>query len=156
VVIQKLSFPASASAFNVYRGATPQTLYRIASAQTIGPVFIDTGLAPQPIGPPDASFDHANFYYRYQYAGPFPTTIHSANTVGWDSMGATSLVYAGKAVRIMEGKGRGQEPFHLNEQRDHADREPGLVDRARCDQHLRYHRVILEIRRRVVDQSGAI
>ena len=109
VIIQKLSFPASASAFNVYRGTTPQTLYRIASAQTIGPVFIDTGLAPQPIGPPDASFDHANFYYRYQYAGPFPTTIHSANTIGWDSLGATSLVYSGKAVRIMEGKGRGQE-----------------------------------------------
>jgi hypothetical protein len=109
VVIQKLSFPASASAFNVYRGTTPQTLYRIASTQTIGPVFIDTGLAPQPIGPPDASFDHANFYYRYQYAGPYPTTIHSANTIGWDSLGATTLVYAGKAVRIMEGKGRGQE-----------------------------------------------
>ncbi|MGH9694932.1 MAG: hypothetical protein ACRD5Z_12355, partial [Bryobacteraceae bacterium] len=109
VVIQKLSFPASATAFNVYRGTTPQTLYRIASGQVIGPVFIDTGLAPLPIGPPDASFDHANFYYRYQYAGPFPTTIHSANTIGWDSLGATSLVYAGKAVRIMEGKGRGQE-----------------------------------------------
>jgi putative tail protein len=109
VVIQKLSFPASASAFNVYRGVTPQTLYRIALAQTIGPVFIDSGLTPQPIGPPDASFDHANFYYRYQYAGPYPTTIHSANTIGWDSLGATSLVYSGKAVRIMEGKGRGQE-----------------------------------------------
>ena len=38
-----------------------------------------------------------------------PTTIHSANTIGWDSLGATSLVYSGKAVRIMEGKGRGQE-----------------------------------------------
>ncbi len=109
VVIQKLSFPVSASSFNVYRGTTPQTLYRIASAQTIGPVFIDSSLAPQPVGPPDASFDHANFYYRYQYAGPFPATIHSANTIGWDSLGATSLVYAGKAVRIMEGKGRGQE-----------------------------------------------
>ena len=61
-------------------------------------VFIDTGLAPQPIGPPDASFDHASFYYRYQYAGPYPTTIHSANTIGWDSLGATSLVYSGKAA----------------------------------------------------------
>jgi len=109
VVLQRLSFPASAASFHVYRGATPQTLYRIASAQAIGPVFIDAGLAPQPIGPPDASFDHANFYYRYQYAGSFPTTIHSANTIGWDSLGATSLVYAGKTARIMEGRGRGQE-----------------------------------------------
>ncbi len=33
VTITGLSFPVSAAAFNVYRGTTPQMLYRIAAAR---------------------------------------------------------------------------------------------------------------------------
>lgn len=109
VVIGGLSFPSNAAAFNVYRGATPQMLYRIATKQPIAASYIDTGAAPQPIGPPDASFDHANFYYRFEYAGPFPTDIFSPTTIGWSDMGATASAYAGMVVRIIEGTGRGQE-----------------------------------------------
>jgi hypothetical protein len=111
VTLTGLSFPISAATFNVYRGTTPQWLYRIASNIPIPTdgTFTDTGLPPQPIGPPDANFDHANFYYRYEYAGPFPTTIASATTIGCDGLGATPLAYAGMVVRIIEGKGRGQE-----------------------------------------------
>ena len=64
---------------------------------------------PQPAGPPDASFDHANFYYRFEYAGPFTATIFSATTIGSGDMGAASLAYSGMVVRIIEGTGRGQE-----------------------------------------------
>ena len=109
VSITGLSFPVTAAAFNVYCGTTPQMLYRIASNLPLAATYTDTGAPPQPIGPPDASFDHANFYYRYEYAGPFPTTIFSPTTIGWDDMGATSLAYAGMVVRIIEGTGRGQE-----------------------------------------------
>lgn len=112
VSITGLSFPNVATAFHVYRGATPQMLYRIASNVSIGQsqnLYTDTGAPYQPIGPPDASYDHANFYYRYQYAGPIPTTIFSANTVGWDDLGASNGAYAGMVVRILEGTGRGQE-----------------------------------------------
>lgn len=109
VVIGGLSFPVNASAFNVYRGTTPQMLYRIATDQPINVSYMDTGAEPQPIGPPDASFDHANFYYRFEYAGPFPADIFSSNTIGWSDMGATASAYAGMIVRIIEGTGRGQE-----------------------------------------------
>lgn len=111
VTITGLSFPVSASTFHVYRGAAPQTLYRIASSvpRPADGTFTDSGLPPQPIGPPDANFDHVNFYYRFEHAGPFPTTIASATTIGSDGMGATNLAYAGMVVRIIEGVGRGQE-----------------------------------------------
>lgn len=109
VVISGLSFPVNAASFNVYRGTTPQLVYRIASNQALNTTYTDTGAPPQPIGPPDASFDHANFYYRSEYAGPYPTTIFSGTTIGWSDMGATNLAYAGMVVRIIEGTGSGQE-----------------------------------------------
>ncbi len=109
VSITGLSFPVSTASFNVYRGSTPQTLYRIASTVSLNGSYTDIGAMPQPIGPPDASFDHANFYYRFEYAGPFQATMFSSNTIGSVDMGATSLAYAGMSVRIIEGTGRGQE-----------------------------------------------
>ncbi len=109
VSIMALSFPSMAVSFNVYRGTTPQMLYRIATNKPLAPTFTDAGASPQPMGPPDASFDHANFYYRYEYAGPFPATIFSPTTIGWDDMGASNLSYAGMVVRIVEGTGRTQE-----------------------------------------------
>ena len=112
VSITGLSFPSAATAFNVYRGTTPQMLYRIASSVPIessNASFTDSGAAYQPIGPPDASYDHSNFYYRYQYAGPIAATLSSVNTVGSGDLGASAGAYAGMVVRILEGTGRGQE-----------------------------------------------
>jgi Putative phage tail protein len=109
VSIAGLSFPVGAASFNVYRGVTPQMLYRIAAAVPLSGTYTDTGASPQPAGPPDASFDHANFYYRFEYAGPFTATIFSATTIGSADMGAASLAYSAMVVRIIEGTGRGQE-----------------------------------------------
>ncbi len=107
--LNNLSFPSTASKFHVYRGSSPQLLYRIASEVPLNNTFTDAGLPVQPIGPPDPNFDHANFYYRNEYAGPYPTTVFSGTTIGWDDMGATALAYSGMVVRIIEGTGRGQE-----------------------------------------------
>lgn len=116
--IMGLSFPTTAKSFNVYRGFTPQLLYRIstvslaeASATSNGYTFTDTGAAMQPSGPPDGNFDHANFYYRGQYTSPFFATISSPNTIGNSDMGSVPSVYAntGRVVRIMSGTGMGQE-----------------------------------------------
>ncbi len=93
----------------MYRGTSPQTLYRIASAIPLAATFTDTGAPYQPIGPPDASFDHANFYYRFEYAGPFTATGYSSTTIACSDMGAVAQAYRGMAVRIIEGTGRGQE-----------------------------------------------
>ncbi len=110
VTIVGLSFPAAAIGFNVYRGTTPQELYRITSSPLpIAAQYTDSGAAPLPFGPPDASFDHANFYYRYQYAGPFTADIFSSSTIGRSDMNATGITYSGLVVRIVEGTGRGQE-----------------------------------------------
>ncbi len=109
VTLQGLSFPSVAASFNVYRGTSPQALYRIASAQPIAATFTDTGLTAQPEGPPDPNFDHANFYYRYEYAGPFQADIFSATTIGWSDMGSVAGAYTNMVVLIADGTGRGQE-----------------------------------------------
>jgi hypothetical protein len=109
VSIMGLSFPSVAVGFHVYRGASPQMLYRIASNVSVASSYTDTGSPMQPIGPPDPSFDHANFYYRYEYAGPFIADIFSATTIGSADMGASTRAYAGMVVRIIDGAGRGQE-----------------------------------------------
>lgn len=109
VAIANLSFPNGTAAFNVYRGTTPQMLYRIQSSVPLSATFLDTGYPPLPFGPPDASFDHANFYYRYENAGPLPVTSATATTLSCADLGATNLAYVGMVVRIMEGTGQGQE-----------------------------------------------
>lgn len=109
VTLSGLSFPTAAASFNVYRGTNPQLLLRIASGQAIASAFTDTGLHVTPVGPPDSNFDHANFYYRYELAGPYPVSTASQTTVGWASMGAVPLAYQGRAVRITQGTGMGQE-----------------------------------------------
>lgn len=109
VKLVKLSFPPTAASFNVYRGDSPQLLYRIASHQALTNSFEDGGLSAQPIGPPDSNFDHANFYYRQEFAGPVPATIFSGTTIGNGDFNATPSVYSGMSVRVIEGIARGQE-----------------------------------------------
>ena len=64
VTLHGLSFSSAAKSFSVYRGTNPAQLFRIASEQPMASTFCDTGLAKQLAGPPDANFDHANFYWR--------------------------------------------------------------------------------------------
>ena len=109
VTLAKLSFPATAASFNVYRGENPQLLYRIASNQVLSNSFLDQGFAAQPAGPPDPNFDHANFYYRQESAGPILASLCSATTIGSADLNATPSIYSGMAVRLIEGTGFGQE-----------------------------------------------
>jgi len=109
VQLTGLSFPNTAVSFNVYRGTSPQELYQISSGNAIAPSFTDTGFPALPIGPPDPSFDHANFYYRNEYAGPFQADIITSTTIGCSTMGAVVNAYASMVVRISGGPGMGQE-----------------------------------------------
>lgn len=109
VTLQNFSFPHTASTFHVYRGDSPQMLYRIASSLPVAGAFTDTGLPCQAVGPTDGSYDHANFYYRNENAGPFGVTAASATTITCQDMGATPLAYSGMVARIIEGTGEGQE-----------------------------------------------
>ncbi len=117
VTLTALSFPQPATSFNVYRGTSPQLLYRIAQRVPINNStrsFTDTGFPNLPIGPADQSFDHANFYYRMETAGPFTVSVASSNTVNCSDMGASPGAYSTMVVRIIEGTGRGQERLITN------------------------------------------
>src|SRR5947208_1393306 len=76
VTIQSLSFSSSSAAFSVYRGRTPSELLQIAAAQPIAAQFVDNGLTPTLIGPPDVNYDHANFYWRLELQPEEPVDIH--------------------------------------------------------------------------------
>ena len=107
--ITGISLPAYANSFNVYRGVSPQMLYCIGTGLPAGSSFTDNGLPNLPVGPPDASFDHVNLYYRFEYSSLLQATSASPNTLSCLDMGATALAYAGMVVRIVEGSGAGQE-----------------------------------------------
>lgn len=109
VTLTGLTFPRTAQTFNVYRGLNPQSLYQIESELKLSSTYVDSGLPARPRGLPDSSFDHANFYYRYEYAGPFRVTGASKNLVICEDMGAPNQAYTGMVVRIINGTGTGQE-----------------------------------------------
>jgi hypothetical protein len=109
VMLTGISLPVNAAGFNVYRGATPQLFYRIATSAPIATSYTDIGAAPQAIGPPDPNFDHANFYYRFELAGPYWVTASTPTTISNSDMGATASAYIGMIARIVIGTGAGQE-----------------------------------------------
>lgn len=109
VVISGIGLPVGATAFNVYRGMTPQQLFRIASNQAPASTFTDGGLSPQLILPPDPQFDHVNLYWRWELLPEASATAHSATTVGNSSLVLTVDEYKSAIVRISRGRGAGQE-----------------------------------------------
>ncbi len=114
VIITGLSFAPGTATFNVYRGATPAELFLIAVNQTIATQFTDTGLAIQPIAPPDPYFDHANFYWRMEQLPETAATIHSASTIGNSTLEMDVNAYRGMTVRITRGAGARQEAAILS------------------------------------------
>src|SRR5579871_416821 len=109
VTLTALSFAQTAATFNVYRGANPAELFRIASRQALAAQFADGGLTEQTVPPPDANFDHANFYWRLEQQPEFPATIASGTTMGNDTLEMDANAYQGMVARITRGPGAGQE-----------------------------------------------
>ena len=101
--------PVGATGFNVYRGLTPQQLFRIASNQTPATTFTDTDLDPQTILPADPQFDHVNLYWRWELLPEAAVTVHSSTTVGNTALELTVNQYQSAVVRITRGHGAGQE-----------------------------------------------
>ncbi|MBI2686420.1 MAG: hypothetical protein HYX27_08895 [Acidobacteria bacterium] len=120
VALQNLSFSAQTASFHVYRGNSPQQLHRIAESVAITPAFTDTGLADGLVAPPDENYSHANFFWRWELQGPQTATTGTWNTVGNSTLTMPGNAYRGQVVRIVSGKGAGQErriygntPTHL-------------------------------------------
>lgn len=105
-----LSFPGGAVAFRVYRGPSPAQLLRIATDLPLAAQFEDTGgqtLGAMP--PPDLSYHHANFYWRFELQPPAGAGLHGPSSIGNVSLNMLTGNYSGQVVRILSGRGRGQE-----------------------------------------------
>lgn len=109
VTLSSLSFSSTATGFNVYRGASPSQLLRIASNVAIAAQFVDSGATATLKGPPDRNYDHANFYWRFELQPEEKADIASATTVGNSTLNMTPANYDGGTVRITAGTGMGQE-----------------------------------------------
>jgi hypothetical protein len=109
VVVDGIQLPVGGVSFNIYRGANPQLLFRIASAQTSAPSFIDTGLPPLMVLPPDPQFDHVDIYWRWELLPEAAVTVFSSTTVGNTALEMIVNEYQSAVVRITRGTGAGQE-----------------------------------------------
>ncbi len=114
VTLNSLSFPSGAAGFHVYRGSSPAQLLRIASNQPISATFVDDGLEAEAIRPPDANYDHANFYWRLETRPETDAEIFSRNTIGNSSLQMVPDEHKGMTVRITAGRGAGQEAIVLS------------------------------------------
>lgn len=109
VLLSGLAFPSEAVAFHVYRGRNTNQLLRIASNAVLSTTFEDTGLPYLPLVPIDDQFDHARFYWRFEWLPPTVATIYSFHTIGSSTLSLNQNECTGKVVRIVSGKGHGQE-----------------------------------------------
>ena len=109
VTLTGLSFDGNATGFNVYRGVSPMQAMRIAQHAGVAAAFTDTGAVAGLEPPPDANYDHANFYWRLELEPESAATIYSADTIGASTLAMTPNWLAGKVARITRGKGAGQE-----------------------------------------------
>ena len=109
VTLTGLSFDAGTATFNVYRGASPAALSRIATSQPVTAQFTDAGLPPLAVAPPDPNFDHATFYWRMELVPEIAAGLYSANTAGNATLNMKVNAYAGMIARITRGAGAGQE-----------------------------------------------
>jgi hypothetical protein len=109
VELHQISLPVQAVAFHVYRGPSPQKLFRIASSLPPSSSFIDTGLPAQPVLPPDPHFDHVNVQWRWEFVPETPAAIHSSDVIGNTTLNMVADRYKSAVVRITRGAGAGQE-----------------------------------------------
>ncbi len=111
VTLTGLSFPATAKAYQVYRGLNPSNLFQIAGNLPLANTFVDTGVEATPILPPDPSFDHADFYWRMELQPPVAASSYGSFNIGASILEMQPSRYAGMIARIISGTGAGQERF---------------------------------------------
>lgn len=110
VSLTALSFsPSSTAAFSVYRGSNPMQLLRIAANHAVASSFTDSGATAELVGPPDSSYNHANFYWRLELQPEANADVHSATTIGKSGLGMLPDNFRGALVRVTRGTGATQE-----------------------------------------------
>jgi len=109
VTLSRFSFGAGTVVFHVYRGRNPQQMTRIASSQVVAETYSDLGEPDGFVSPPDETFSHANFYWRLELQGHQLAGIVTLTTIGNSSLSMIVNEWRSKIVRIVSGRGMGQE-----------------------------------------------
>jgi hypothetical protein len=109
VTLTNVSVDSKTLALNLYRGLHPGQLLRVAHEMPVGTSISDDGLSSELVGPPDANFDHANFYWRMELQPEVAVNLFGPNQAGNDTLGMLPNEFRGKTLRITTGKGKGQE-----------------------------------------------
>lgn len=109
VRLESLAFDSDMVSFSVYRGPNPQQLERIANGLGRASQYVDTGLAGQRVPPPDPCFDHANFWWRFEQLPEINATVATALSIGNSTLSLLTNEWRNSVVRIMRGRGAGQE-----------------------------------------------
>ncbi len=109
VTLHGISLNSKTQSFHVYRGNTPHTLLRIASALTPNSAFTDTGVTSLLTSPPDENFASAVFYWRLELEPEHSANLFGAQVIGNDTLFWIDNAFLGKTAKITSGKGSGQE-----------------------------------------------
>jgi hypothetical protein len=109
VTLNGLSFSPGTSGMNVYRGPNPYQLLRVGHNVPVATTFLDDGIVAELEGPPDANFDHANFYWRLELQPEVAANIHTPTSIGNTTLGMLADDFKGALARIVSGTGEGQE-----------------------------------------------
>jgi hypothetical protein len=109
VALKKIRTDGTAVRIRVYRGESPSRLRRIAEGIPENGEFVDQGLDPSVTPIPDPNFDHARFQWRFEHLPPTQADIYGASVIGNSGLGLQPNEYQGASVRIVAGKGAGQE-----------------------------------------------
>lgn len=111
VELSGLRYSKDSTLLRVYRGPMPNKLLLIAEVAAAGTSFTDTGLAQVATPPPDPNYDHARFQWRSELEPETQADIYTEQTIGNSGLGMLANEFAGAVVRIMRGRGAGQERF---------------------------------------------
>ena len=109
VTLGGLSFSPGTSGMNVYRGSNPYQMLQLANNASAATTFLDNGIVPTLVGPPDANYNHANFYWRLELQPTVAANIHTAGTIGNTTLGMLPDDFRGAVARIVSGTGAKQE-----------------------------------------------
>jgi len=99
------SFSPGTTGMSIYRGNNPYQMLRVADNVAAAATFLDIGIAGELEGPPDANFNHANFYWRLELQPKVAANIHSATSIGSSTLGMLPDDFKGAVVRIVDGRG---------------------------------------------------
>lgn len=109
VELRGIRLDAVAASMRVYCGESPSRLRRIAQGLPVDGRFVDVGMESSVIPMPDSNFDHARFQWRLEHFPPTQADIFGAAVIGNAALALQPNEYKGASVRILRGKGAGQE-----------------------------------------------